>query len=136
MTLLSGFKIQTKALRVSAGFSEVEGRWRRNRGVLLHIRKNAIRNFSWDTKNYPIGKLTRWSIACTYQTGQVEMNRKKRPLTEERRWKYTRWKTDEDIEKMVERLTKDGEKKATDRNRTGAMKEQGVVNTYAWKGWN
>lgn len=43
---------------------------------------------------------------------------------------------DEDIEKMVERLTKDGEKKATDRNRTGAMKEQGVVNTYAWKGWN
>lgn len=64
------------------------------------------------------------------------MNRKKRPLTEERRWKYTRWKTDEDIEKMVERLTKDGEKKATDRNRTGAMKEQGVVNTYAWKGWN
>lgn len=43
---------------------------------------------------------------------------------------------DEDIEEMVERLTKDGEKKATDRNRTGAMKEQGVVNTYAWKGWN
>lgn len=43
---------------------------------------------------------------------------------------------DDDIEKMVERLTKDGEKKATDRNRTGAMKEQGVVNTYAWKGWN
>ena len=42
----------------------------------------------------------------------------------------------EEIEKMVDRLTRDADKKATDSNRTGAMREQGVVNTYAWKGWN
>ena len=42
----------------------------------------------------------------------------------------------EDIEKLVDRLTREGEKKTTDSNRTGSMREQGVVNTYAWKGWN
>lgn len=42
----------------------------------------------------------------------------------------------EEIEKMVDRLSRDGEKRATDRNRTGSMRDQGVVNTYAWKGWN
>ena len=42
----------------------------------------------------------------------------------------------EEIEKMVDRLSRDGEKKATDCNRTGSMRDQGVVNTYAWKGWN
>ena len=41
----------------------------------------------------------------------------------------------EEIQKMVDRLTKDGQK-VTDCNRTGSMREQGVVNTYAWKGWN
>ena len=42
----------------------------------------------------------------------------------------------EDIEKMLQRLTRDSHSKATDCNRTGAMDEQGIVNTYAWKGWN
>ena len=42
----------------------------------------------------------------------------------------------EEVMKMVDRLTRDGEKKASDRNRTGSMTQQGVVNTYAWKGWN
>ena len=42
----------------------------------------------------------------------------------------------EQIEKMVDRLTKDRRTKVTDCNRTGSMREQGVVNTYAWKGWN
>lgn len=42
----------------------------------------------------------------------------------------------EEIEKMVDRLTRDGHKNTTDCNRTGSMKQQGVVNTCAWKGWN
>ena len=42
----------------------------------------------------------------------------------------------EEIEKMLDRLTRNAEKKVTDSNRTGSMREQGVVNTYAWKGWN
>jgi len=42
----------------------------------------------------------------------------------------------EEIEKMVDRLTRNAEKKVTDSDRTGSMREQGVVNSYAWKGWN
>lgn len=42
----------------------------------------------------------------------------------------------EEIEKTVDRLTRDAGNKATDSNRTGSMRDQGVVNTYAWKGWN
>jgi len=41
----------------------------------------------------------------------------------------------EDIESTVLRLTKEAHKHATDSNRTGSMKEQGVCNTYQWKGW-
>lgn len=42
----------------------------------------------------------------------------------------------EELENMVERLTRDGDKRATDSKRTGSMTQQGIVNTYAWKGWN
>lgn len=42
----------------------------------------------------------------------------------------------EEIDKMVDRLSRNASEKATDRNRTGSMKQQGVVNTYMWKGWN
>lgn len=41
----------------------------------------------------------------------------------------------EDIESTVERLTTDAKNKATDSNRTGSMKEQGICNTYQWTGW-
>lgn len=41
-----------------------------------------------------------------------------------------------DIEEIVERLTRKAEEKATDAKRIGSMKVQGVVNTYAWKGYN
>ena len=43
---------------------------------------------------------------------------------------------DDEIDRMVVRLTRGASDKATDQNRTGSMKEQGVVNTYMWKGWN
>lgn len=42
----------------------------------------------------------------------------------------------EELENMVDRLTRDGDKRATDSKRTGSMAKQGIVNTYAWKGWN
>ena len=42
----------------------------------------------------------------------------------------------EEIEKMVDRLTINGDKRASDSNRTGSMSEQGIVNTFAWKGWS
>lgn len=39
------------------------------------------------------------------------------------------------VEEMVDRLTKDGNKKAPDANRTGANKEMGIFNSFACKGW-
>ncbi|KAM4748156.1 aquaporin-9 [Rhinophrynus dorsalis] len=44
----------------------------------------------------------------------------------------------EKLRHLLERLTKHSEEKGTDSKRTavGAIKEMGVVNSYAWKGWN
>ncbi len=39
------------------------------------------------------------------------------------------------ITDMIERLSR-GSKRVPDSNRTGACKQQGICNTYAWKGWN
>ena len=41
----------------------------------------------------------------------------------------------DDISNTVDRLTRGAEKRATDSNRTGSMREQGVCNTFQWKGW-
>lgn len=41
-----------------------------------------------------------------------------------------------DIEEVVERLTRNAERNVTDAKRTGSMQQQGVVNTFAWKGYN
>lgn len=45
-------------------------------------------------------------------------------------------KTAAEVEAIVERLTRNSDKNVTDSNRTGAMKEMGIYNTYACKGWN
>ena len=45
-------------------------------------------------------------------------------------------KTAKEVEGIVQRLTRNAEKNVTDSNRTGAMKEMGIYNTYACKGWN
>lgn len=45
-------------------------------------------------------------------------------------------KTAAEVEEIVARLTRNSEKNVTDSNRTGAMKEMGIYNTYACKGWN
>ena len=45
-------------------------------------------------------------------------------------------KTAKEVEEIVQRLTRNSEKNVTDSNRTGAMKEMGIYNTYACKGWN
>lgn len=39
------------------------------------------------------------------------------------------------IEKVVERLTSTGSDKVADSNRTGAAKEMGIMNSFAWRGW-
>jgi len=39
------------------------------------------------------------------------------------------------IEKVVERLTREGSDKVPDSNRTGAAKEMGIMNSFAWRGW-
>jgi hypothetical protein len=45
-------------------------------------------------------------------------------------------KTAQEVEEIVQRLTRNSEKNVTDSNRTGSMKEMGIYNTYACKGWN
>lgn len=45
-------------------------------------------------------------------------------------------KTAEEVKEIVQRLTRNSEKNVTDSNRTGAMKEMGIYNTHACKGWN
>ncbi|XP_065181543.1 uncharacterized protein LOC135812151 [Sycon ciliatum] len=43
----------------------------------------------------------------------------------------------EEVEALVDRLKQTSPGKAVcDSNRTGGMKESGVMNTFAWKGWN
>lgn len=39
------------------------------------------------------------------------------------------------IEKVVERLTCADSDKVADSNRTGAAKEMGIMNSFAWRGW-
>ena len=39
------------------------------------------------------------------------------------------------IEKVVESLTSTGSDKVPDSNRTGAAKEMGIMNSFAWRGW-
>ena len=45
-------------------------------------------------------------------------------------------KTAAEVEEIVQRLTRNSERNVTDSNRTGSMKEMGIYNTYALKGWN
>ena len=53
-----------------------------------------------------------------------------------RRHYKTKTRTAAEVEDIVQRLTRNSEKNVTDSNRTGAMKEMGIYNTYACKGWN
>lgn len=39
------------------------------------------------------------------------------------------------IREVVERLTSAGSDKVPDSNRTGAAKEMGIMNSFAWRGW-
>lgn len=42
-----------------------------------------------------------------------------------------------EVEMLVDRLTQPSSSKSVcDSNRTGSMKDMGVMNTFAWKGWN
>ena len=43
---------------------------------------------------------------------------------------------EDEIDDMVTRLTRKAEQKVPDRKRTGAMEQQGICNTYMWKGWD
>lgn len=39
------------------------------------------------------------------------------------------------IKEVVERLTSVDSDKVADSNRTGAAKEMGIMNSFAWRGW-
>ena len=42
----------------------------------------------------------------------------------------------EEVEEVTQRLSSPRpEKSPPDSNRTGALKESGIMNSYAWKGW-
>ncbi|XP_028518877.1 uncharacterized protein LOC110251927 [Exaiptasia diaphana] len=41
-----------------------------------------------------------------------------------------------EVDEVVERLTRNAERNVTDAKRTGSMTQQGVCNTFAWKGYN
>ena len=41
-----------------------------------------------------------------------------------------------DIEEVIERLTRNAERNVTDSKRTGSMNDEGIVNTFVWKGYN
>ena len=56
-----------------------------------------------------------------------------RPFLDES--KLSKEEREELIEKVVERLTKTGSDKVPDSNRTGAAKEMGIMNSFAWRGW-
>lgn len=46
--------------------------------------------------------------------------------------------TKEEIEDMVDRLSRNGGEKASDSQRVakGALKDIGILNSFAWKGYN
>jgi len=39
------------------------------------------------------------------------------------------------IKQVVERLSSAGSGKVADSNRTGAAREMGIMNSFAWRGW-
>ena len=39
------------------------------------------------------------------------------------------------IKQVVERLSSAGSDKVADSNRTGAAREMGIMNSFAWRGW-
>lgn len=39
------------------------------------------------------------------------------------------------IKQVVERLSSAGSAKVADSNRTGAAREMGIMNSFAWRGW-
>jgi len=58
-------------------------------------------------------------------------NRKTRPKTANSVASYADW----EIEEVVKRLSK-CKKEVTDSRRVGSNNKGGIVNTYAWRGWN
>jgi hypothetical protein len=68
---------------------------------------------------------------------QEDWHQKREKMRASLRNDNVRWKkTAAEVEEIVQRLTRNSEKNVTDSNRTGAMKEMGIYNTYACKGWN
>lgn len=57
-------------------------------------------------------------------------------LRKDKMGKPERKRTAGEVEEIVKRLTHKAERNVTDSNRTGSMKEMGILNTFACKGWN
>ncbi|EDO42141.1 predicted protein [Nematostella vectensis] len=82
------------------------------------------------------GKEINQMVERLFVRDYTNRNKKRQPKIERRTKVEPKEFDEDDVEKVVERLTRNASQRATDANRTGAMKQQGVVNTYAWKGWN
>ncbi|KAL5248558.1 hypothetical protein ACHWQZ_G017664 [Mnemiopsis leidyi] len=62
----------------------------------------------------------------------INQRQKSRPKTAHSN--YTSY-TESEVEEVVKRLSQ-CKKEVTDSRRTGSNKTYGIVNTYAWRGWN
>lgn len=95
----------------------------RNPGNLLGYQKLSSKKIS---------ELTR----RLYQEDWLEKREKSRSGLHKGEMKPLRKRTASEVEEIVRRLTYKAEKNVTDSNRTGSMKEMGIFNTFACKGWN
>ena len=72
-----------------------------------------------------------------YQEDWLEKRERSRAgLRKDKMGKPERKRTAGEVEEIVKRLTHKAERNVTDSNRTGSMKEMGILNTFACKGWN
>ena len=73
-----------------------------------------------------------------YDSNWQNRREKKKEKLDQERMEQVRQRplSSKEVSNMVTRLCYGAEKRAADSNRTGACKQQGICNTYAWKGWN
>lgn len=69
-----------------------------------------------------------------YEGGRPPQNEKWGTIAETNRGLGHQKRSKEDVDLLVERLSATPQK-VTDANRTGALKQSGIMNSYAWRGY-
>jgi len=70
------------------------------------------------------------------QTGRKLSASGQRPQQEEQRPQLPRRLSQQEIGEVVDRLTTKPNRGVVDSDRTGSDKKMGIMNSYAWQGWN